>query len=97
MATKSSGASPDKRRKSDEAFKAQALRLASESRSIQAAARQSGISSKLLYRWQPAPTAPNGVWVGDITYRPYRVRPRQDGGWLYLAVWLARCSRKVVG
>ena len=54
MAIKTSGASPDKRRKYDEAFKAEALRLASESRSTQAAARQLGISPKLLYRWQQA-------------------------------------------
>ena len=54
MATKTNGASPDKRRKYDEAFKAEALRLASESRSTQAAARQLGISPKLLYRWQQA-------------------------------------------
>ena len=42
MAAKTSRASPDKRRKYDEAFKAEALRLASESRSTQAAARQLG-------------------------------------------------------
>ena len=42
MATKSSGAVPGKRRKYDDAFKAEALRLASESRSTQATARQLG-------------------------------------------------------
>jgi putative transposase len=41
---------------------------------------------------QPAPTALNRLWVGDITYLP-----SQGGGWLYLAGWLDRCSRKVVG
>ena len=45
---------PDKRRNDDNAYKAEALRLASESRSTQAAALQSGISPKLLYRWQQA-------------------------------------------
>ena len=54
MATKINEASPDRRRRYDEAFKAEALRLASESRSTQAAARQLGISPKLLYRWQQA-------------------------------------------
>ncbi len=42
MATKTNGALPDKRRKYNEAFKAEALRLADESRSTQAAARQLG-------------------------------------------------------
>jgi transposase len=40
MATKTSGVSPDKRRKYDEAFKAEARKLS--------------ISPKLLYRWQQA-------------------------------------------
>jgi transposase len=50
MSTKSSKTTPDKRRKYDDAFKAEALRLALESRSTQ----QFGISPKLLYRWQQA-------------------------------------------
>jgi len=52
MTAKKNGASPDKRRKYDAAFKAEALRLATESRSIQAAARELGINPKLLYCWQ---------------------------------------------
>ncbi len=47
----------DKRRKYDAAFKAEALRLAIESRSTSAAARQLGINPKLLYRWQQAHVA----------------------------------------
>ena len=34
---------------------------------------------------------PNQTWVGDITYIS------TDEGWLYLAVVLDLCSRKVVG
>lgn len=54
MSTKSNKTTPDKRRKYDDALEAEALRLASESRSTQAAAQQLGISPKLLYRWQRA-------------------------------------------
>jgi len=52
MSVNTSKSTPDKRRKYDAAFKAEALRLASESRSTQAAAQQLGINPKLLYRWQ---------------------------------------------
>ena len=55
MTAKKSKTGPDKRRKYDDAFKAEALRLASESRSTQAVAQQLGISPKLLYLWQQAP------------------------------------------
>lgn len=41
---------------------------------------------------QPAPTAPDQVWVGDITYLPL-----QGGRWCYLATWRDACSRRVVG
>jgi transposase len=54
MTSKTTNGSPRKRRRYDEAFRAEALRLAAESRSTQAAARQLGISAKLLYKWQKA-------------------------------------------
>ena len=41
---------------------------------------------------QPAPTAPDRVWVGDITYLPL-----VGGRWCYLATWRDACSRRVVG
>lgn len=41
---------------------------------------------------QPAPTAPDRVWVGDITYLPL-----VGGRWCYLATWRDTCSRRVVG
>ena len=56
---------PRKRRRYDEAFRAEALRLASESRSTQAAARQLGISAKLLYKWQKALALPPEVGGGE--------------------------------
>ena len=41
---------------------------------------------------QPAPTAPDQVWVGDITYLPL-----VGGRWCSLATWRDACSRRVVG
>jgi transposase InsO family protein len=39
----------------------------------------------------PAPSAPNQIWVGDITYIP------TDEGWLYLAGILDLYSRRLTG
>lgn len=52
---------PDKRRKYDVAFKAEALRVASESRSTQAAAHALNLNPKLRYKWQQEalPTLPS--------------------------------------
>ena len=43
---------PDNRRPYDAAFRAEAVRLAEQSRSTQAAARALSIDPKRLYQWQ---------------------------------------------
>lgn len=40
---------------------------------------------------QPLPDVPNRAWAGDITFIP------TSTGWLYLAVVIDLCSRRVVG
>jgi putative transposase len=40
---------------------------------------------------QPLPELPNRVWAGDITFIPIAT------GWIYLAVVIDLCSRKIVG
>jgi len=40
---------------------------------------------------QPLPTAPDRAWAGDITFIP------TSAGWLYLAVVIDLCSRRIVG
>lgn len=47
-------------------------------------------SANLLLN-QPLPTQPDQVWAGDITFIP------TSAGWLYLAVVIDLCSRKIVG
>lgn len=44
-----------------------------------------------LLTGQPLPATPNGAWAGDITFIP------TSTGWLYLAVVIDLCSRRVVG
>ena len=40
---------------------------------------------------QPLPAAPDRAWAGDITFIP------TSAGWLYLAVVIDLCSRRIVG
>lgn len=44
-----------------------------------------------LLTGRPAPEAPDRVWAGDITFIP------TSSGWLYLAVIIDLCSRRIVG
>lgn len=44
-----------------------------------------------LLSGQPLPQTPDCVWVGDITFIPTRL------GWLYLAVVIDLCSRRILG
>ena len=56
---------PDKRRKYDAAFRAEALRLAAQGRSTQAAAaRALNIDPKRLYQWQKAAQTPVAAALG---------------------------------
>ena len=48
-----------------------------------------------LATW-PAATAPNQLWVGDITYLALALAPA-TGNWAYLACWRDAFSRRVVG
>ena len=44
-----------------------------------------------LLSGKPLPAAPDQAWAGDITFIPTR------SGWLYLAVVIDLCSRRIVG
>lgn len=64
MATTLPEQKPDKRRKYDDAFKAEALRLAGESRSTQASARALNIDLQDLYKWQKEALTPVAAACG---------------------------------
>ena len=53
---------PTKRPRYDAAFRTEALRLASESRSTLAAARALNIDAERIYTWQKAAQAPVPTW-----------------------------------
>ncbi len=55
---------PDQRRKYDAAFRAEAWRLAEQSRSTHAAARVLNIDPKRLYQWQKAAQTPVAAALG---------------------------------
>jgi len=55
---------PTKRRTYDAAFRSEALRLATESRSTQAAARALNINPKLIYKWQQTAQTPVAAAAG---------------------------------
>ena len=57
-------AKPDKRRKYDAAFHAEALRLAEQIRSAQAVARALNIDPKRIYQWQKAAQTPVAAALG---------------------------------
>ena len=55
---------PDNRRTYDAAFRAEAVRLAEQSRSTQAAARALNIDPKRIYQWQKAAQTPVAAALG---------------------------------
>ena len=55
---------PDNRRTYDAAFRAEALRLAEQSRSTKAAARGLNIDPKRIYQWQKAAQTPVAAALG---------------------------------
>ena len=52
---------------------------------------RAGLPSPNLLPDQPLPSQPNQIWAGHITYIP------TSTGWLYLAVVIDLCSRRIVG
>ncbi|MBC6609042.1 transposase [Hymenobacter sp. BT188] len=69
---------PATRRRYDAAFRAEALRLASESRSTQADARPLNINLKLLYKWKKEALTPIAVVRGAELSRHRKPTPGQS-------------------
>ena len=72
----------DKRRMYDAAFRAEALRLAAQSRSTQATARALNIDPKRIYQWQKAAKTPVAAALGLPWTRPWPPSCANYGPWL---------------
>ena len=72
---------PSKRRRYDDAFRTEALRLAGESRSTQAAARALNIDPKRLYKWQKEALTPVAAARGGGPWRRPVAAARGGGPW----------------
>ena len=72
---------PDKRRKYDAAFRAEALRLAEQSRSTQAAARALNIDPKRLCQWQKNAQTPVAAALGHPWTQTRRPNCASCGPW----------------
>ena len=70
-------AKPDNRRTYDAAFSAEALRLAAQSRSAQAAARALNIDPKRLCQWQKAAQTPVAAALGTALDPATAAEPHQ--------------------
>jgi transposase len=70
-------AQPVKSRRYDAAFRSEALRLAGERRSTQAAARALNIDVKLLYKWQKEALTPVAAARGAELDPATAAEPRQ--------------------
>ena len=102
-------AKPNNRHKYDAAFRAEALRLAEQSRSTQAASWALNIDPKRLYQWQKAAQTLVAAALGAALYQPKPTQanrvwvsditylPLVKGAWAYLCAFQDVATKHVVG